>query len=156
MAVGPPQFLECARVKRHWSKAFHSRVARTGHHRVAAAVEDRYPKIAFVSYGKPIAIGPSHRIKSLHACSCKHLPVKPVLRHDRVYVGLSFNVTCCPNILVLLVWWLMTSGNLVDSRGAEKVVSQTRFTRTLRGETLCVKCRIYVVAALCTSSALQL
>ena len=31
-----------------------------------------------------------------------------------------------------------------DSRGAEKGVSRTRFTRTLRGQTLYVKCRIYL------------
>ena len=31
----------------------------------------------------------------------------------------------------------------MDSRGAEKGVSQTRFTRTLRRPTLYVKCRIY-------------
>ena len=30
------------------------------------------------------------------------------------------------------IGWLLTSGDLVDSRGAEKGVSQTRFTSTLR------------------------
>jgi hypothetical protein len=39
----------------------------------------------------------------------------------------------------------VTSGDLVDSRGAEKGVSQTRFTRTLRSLPLYVKGRIYMV-----------
>src|SRR6185369_2630691 len=62
-------------------------------------------------------------------------------------LALSFIVTCRPNIFCCSVgWWLLTSGDLVlISRGAEKGVSQTRFTRTLRRQPLYVKCRIYPV-----------
>lgn len=68
MAVGPSEFLECARIERHWSKAFHAGVTQTGCRRVAAALEDRHPKIALIRNSEPIAICASHCIKSLHAC----------------------------------------------------------------------------------------
>ena len=49
-----------------------------------------------------------------------------------------------PVALVLLGWWLLTSGDLVDSRGAEKGVSRTRFTRTLRLPTLYVNLQDHI------------
>ena len=70
LAVGPPELFERVRIERHWPKAFHSGVTPFGRHRVGAALEDRHPKIAVVCNSKPIAIGASHCIKSLHAwCS---------------------------------------------------------------------------------------
>ena len=134
LAISPPEFLECTRIKRHWSKALHAGVAQTCCHRVATVLEDRHPKITFVCDSKPIAISPSHCIKSLHACACS--------------TAWSFN-------FVLLGWWLLTSGDLVDSRGAEKGVSQTRSTRTLRWQTLYVKCRIYVLTLLDLKSLIR-
>ena len=88
MAVCPPEFLEYARIERHWSKAFHSGVARTGYHRVAAALEDRYPKSALVPNGKPIAIRTSHCKKSLHACCCYYLDADlPGARVRRLFLA---------------------------------------------------------------------
>src|ERR1044072_8729451 len=60
-------------------------------------------------------------------------------------LALRFIVTCRPNIFPaprLVAVDFRRSG--FDSRGAEKGVSQTRFTRTLRRQTLYVKCRIYL------------
>ena len=73
ITVGPSEFLEGARIERHWSKAFHAGVTQTCCHRIAAVVEDRHPKIAVIRNSEPIAICASHRIKSFHACFCSTL-----------------------------------------------------------------------------------
>jgi hypothetical protein len=123
LAVGPPELLECARIERHRPKAFHSGVTPISCHRVGAALEDRHPKIAIVCNSKPIAISASHCIKSLHACCCSTL------------LMINFRA---PR------WWLWTSGDLVDSRGAEKGVSQARFNKNLTlASTICQVQDIY-------------
>jgi hypothetical protein len=68
-------------------------------------------------------------------------------------LALSFIVTCRPNIFPaprLVAVNFRRSG--FDSRGAEKGVSQTRFTRKLRRQTLYVKCRIYLAQS-CKAAA---
>jgi len=68
LALRLPEFLESVCIERHWSKAFHSRVARPSYHGVAAASEDRHPKLPIIVNSKPIAIRASHCIKTVHAC----------------------------------------------------------------------------------------
>jgi hypothetical protein len=80
MALGPPEFLECTCIKRHWSKARHAWVAQTGCHRVATVFEDWHPKITFVCDSKPIAISPSHCVKSLLTRACSTCLVVQFLR----------------------------------------------------------------------------
>src|SRR5437868_1659586 len=70
VAVGPPELLESARIERHWSKALHSVVARPGYHRVAAALKNGHANMTIVINSEPVAICPSHCIKTLHACTC--------------------------------------------------------------------------------------
>src|SRR5678815_4894543 len=81
VAVGLSDLLESARIERHWSKAFHSVVARPRNHRVAAALKNGHANMTIIVNSKPITIGASHRIKTLHACTCNTWSLSLSLHH---------------------------------------------------------------------------
>ena len=115
LAIGPLEFLKSARIKHHWSKALHPRIIGTRYHRRTATLKNQHARMPVIVDSKPIAICPSHCIKT-HICIRVRLSRR---------TGLSFMVTYRPNNFLLLQVVAVASGDLVDSRGAEKGVANS-------------------------------